>query len=159
MTDPLEGYGVGYRHEIWCQHKKDNHGNSMDATKRIADEYMMHRVAGVDTMKKFIACRLEDGVSDHVLYDNHGDAVRHQHGNENQFLYIRMMAPSMNPCEAYVMLKTARAAYSQGLRMKDPDHKRGGFSVIRRVSIEDMVALSNGMPTNLRFRNGRYQGR
>jgi hypothetical protein len=147
----LENYGRGYRHEVWCQHKADNHGGSMDVSKLIAGEYMMHRVAGVETMGKFLAFDLQDGSSDHTLYDTYRDAVRHQHHNENRRLYIRMMAPSMSPCEAYVMLKTARGAHDNGLRLADPDHRRGGRSIIHRVSIEDALAASNGMPTNLRF--------
>lgn len=148
-------YGEGWYHEVWCQHKRDNHMNSMDASKRIADEYMMHRIAGVDSIYKFLAFNLEDGRSDHVVYDNYQDAVRHQHGNENNRLYIRMMAPTMNACEAFVMLKTARGAHAHGLRLADPAHKQGGRSVIRRVSIEDMLAAASGMPTNLRFGNRR----
>lgn len=153
-------YGKGWYHEVWCQHKKDNHMQSMDASKRIADEYMMHRAAsvaaGIDAMGKFIACALEDGTSDHVLYNTHDDAVKHQGHNSDRRVYIRLMAPTMNACEAFVMLKTARAAYNNGLRLTDPGKKRGSRAIIRRVSIEDALAASNGMPTNLRFDNGRY---
>lgn len=152
----MSEYGSGWYHQVWCQHKADNHQGNMDISKLIADEYMMHRVAGVETMGKFLAFDLQDGSSDHTLYETHRDAVRHQGaGNENRRLYIRMMAPSMNACEAYVMLKTARSAYSHGLRLADPEHKQGGRSVIRRVSIEDTLAAANGMPTNLRFGNRR----
>jgi len=140
-------------HEIWCQYKLNNHEGYADAAKRIRDEYLLHRVAGgFDVMGKWIACNLQDGTSDHVLYDSKRDAVLHQHGySENYYTYIKLVAPTMNACEAYVMLRIARVAYNNGMRLADSDHKTGGMSIIHRVSIEDQLAVARGMPTNLRF--------
>src|SRR6266850_2689201 len=106
-----ETYGVGFYHEPWCQAKRTDHDGHMDASKRVRDEYLLHRLAASDAMEnvgKWIACRLDDGSSDHILYDTRSDAVRHHRNNANFYTYIKMVAPSMNACEAYVMLKIAR---------------------------------------------------
>lgn len=134
-------------HEPWCQQKAFGHS---DSAKRLCDMYNLHRIgAGIDCVGKWFAAALSDGRSDGVLYDNKQECVRHQHHNEQHYTYIKMAPSSMNECEAEVMLKTARNLYDMGLRMVDPDHKRGGLDVIKRLTVEDQLAQTRGRNTNL----------
>lgn len=137
-------------HAQWCRNKSGNHE---DAAKRIADQYMLHRLAadalGINNVGKFFAAALNDGTSDGVLYDSKRDAVRHQKHNEQFYTYIKIGLWSMNACEAAVMLRTARMVYDKGLRMADPDSRGGGREVIQRSSIEDVLALSRGRVRNI----------
>lgn len=134
-------------HEPWCQQKALNH---TDAAKRLCDVYNLHRIgAGDDAIGKWFAAALADGRSDNVLYATKQECVSHQHHNEQYYTYIKIVPPSMRICEAEVMLKTARSLYDMGLRMADPDHKRGGLDVIKRLSVEDQLAQARGWNTNL----------
>lgn len=134
-------------HEPWCQHKALGHS---DAAKRISDTYNLHRIGAGDTsIGKWFASALHDGRSDDVLYDNKRECVCHQHHNEQYYTYIKIAPNSMNPCEAEVMLKTARALYDKGMRIADPDHARGGLDVIKRLTVEDQLAQARGKNTNL----------
>lgn len=134
-------------HEAWCRQKAMGHS---DAAKRVCDEYNLHRLAlGYDAIGKWFACALADGTSDHVAYDNKLSAVRHQHHNEQYYTFIKIGPPTMNQCEAEVMLTTARSLYDKGLRLTDPDDTHGGKDVIKRSSVEDQLALSRGISQNL----------
>lgn len=135
-------------HEPWCRTKALPHS---DAAKRVADYYNLHYVAlgGWDAVGKWIACALNDGSSDGVLYDNRRDAVRHQHHNEDWFTFIKIVPHSMRVCEAEVMLKTARSLADKGLKMSDPDDAKGGRDVIKRSTVEDQLAQASGRNTNL----------
>lgn len=136
-------------HEPWCQQKAFGHS---DAAKRLYDTYNIHRLAlGYDAIGKWFASALADGKSDDVLYDSKRDCVAHQHHNEDYYTFIKIGPPSMNECEAEVMLKAARNLYDIGLRIADPDDRHGGFDVIKRLSIEDQLAQARGMNTNLRM--------
>jgi hypothetical protein len=42
------------------------------------------------------------------------------------------------------------------MRLADPEHRTGGLDVIKRVSIEDMLAAAEGIPTNLTFPRKGY---
>jgi hypothetical protein len=137
---------VDYQHEVWCQHTKDNH----ESARRVADTYNLHMLADPDNARgKWFAAKLEDGRSDGVLYDDKLSCVLHQHHNERYYTFIRINPSSMNPCEAQVMLNTARLLYKNGARMADPDHKHGGPSVIRRLLVEDQLAMMRGSIRNL----------
>lgn len=134
-------------HTQWCQQKAFGHS---DAAKRICDIYNLHRLAiGLDAVGKYFASALADGRSDDTLYDTKLDCVLHQHHNEDYYTFIRIGPQSMVVCEAEVMLKTARTLYDNGLRLADPDHVRGGREVIKRLSVEDQMAQSQGRNTNL----------
>ena len=134
-------------HENWCQMKAFPHE---DAAKRIADTYNLHRIGmGDAAIGRWFAARLVDGTSDQTLYDSKPDAVRHQHHDEHYYTYICINPGDMSACAAAVMLKTARAAYDHGFRLADPDHKKGGREIIKRVSVEDQMAQSRGRNTNL----------
>lgn len=135
------------QHQSWCQQAVMGHS---DAAQRVCDAYNLHRVAlGYDAIGKWIACALADGRSDNVAYDSKRHAVVHQHHNEQYYTFIKIGPPSMNECEAEVMLKTARCLYDKGMRLTDPDDAHGGKDVIKRVSVEDQLAQANGLNTNL----------
>jgi hypothetical protein len=124
-------------------------GNHSDTAKRIADTYNLHRVAkGYDAIGCWIVCALQDGSSDQTLYDSKQDAIKHQHNNENYYVFIQIVPASMTICDAEIMLKVARQMYSKGWRLSDGDSRR---ELIRRLSREDQVAISNGVVTNLRI--------
>jgi len=134
-------------HEPWCRQNAFGH---TDAAKRLSDSYNLHRVVlGYDAIGKWISAALADGRGDDTLYDSKQHAVSHQHHNEQYYTFVKIGPSSMNACEAEVMLKTARSLYDKGLRLADPDHARGGLDVIKRLSVEDQLAQSNGRNTNL----------
>lgn len=134
-------------HEAWCTQKVMGHS---DAAKRVCDEYNLHRLAlGYDAIGKWFACALADGQSDHVAYDSKLMAVRHQHHNEMNFTFIKIGPPTMNVCEAEVMLKTARSLHDKGMRLTDPDDAHGGRDVIKRSTVEDQMAQANGYSQNI----------
>lgn len=139
-----------FMHQTHCplENRIPDVGHS-DAARRIADVYQMHRLADLyANMGQWMACRLDDGTSDNVLYDSKASAIRHQHHNENYYTFIQMVPAQMTACEAEVMLKVARLIYDKGGRMTD------GFArhdVIKRVSWEDQIAVSKGIVTNVRL--------
>lgn len=134
-------------HQHWCQQKALGHS---DAAKRISDTYELHRIAGgLDTVGKWFAAALADGRTDNVLYDSKRDAVLHQHHNEQLYTFIKMNPGPMTPCDAEVMLKTARTLHDKGLRLTDPDDAHGGRDVIKRLTVEDQRTLAKGRTSNL----------
>lgn len=109
----------------------------------------MHRLADLyGNMKKWMACRLDDGTSDNTLYDTKAQAIRHQHHNENYYTFIQMVPAQMTACEAEVMLKVARMVYDAGGRMTDGYARH---DVIKRSTWEDQNALSKGIVTNVQL--------
>jgi hypothetical protein len=139
-------------HERWCQSQDHD-----DAAKRLSDTYNLHRIGASDyAIGKWFAASLSEGRSDDVLYDSKRDAVRGQKHNEQYYTFIKIIPTGMNECEAAVMLKMARKLYDNGMRLADPEHRTGGLDVIKRVSIEDMLAAAEGMPTNLTFPRKGY---
>lgn len=134
-------------HSDWCPSKALPHE---DAAKRISDIYNLHRLGmGDASIGRWFAARLNDGTSDDTLYDSKRDAVRHQHHDEQFFTFIKIGPYAMTPCDAAVMLKTNRTLHDKGIRLADPDHKRGGLDLIKRVTIEDQLNQSRGRNTNL----------
>lgn len=129
-----------------------------DAARRVADEYNMHRIANpYGSIRKWCAFRLEDGTSDHVLYDSKSDCIRHQHNDESRMMFVCIAPATMSACDAEILLAMHRRMYENGVRLVDPDDRRGGRDVIRRAAREDMKAQlrtirSRGAvaPTNLR---------
>lgn len=130
-----------------CPFKAFSHS---DAAKRLSDTYRLHRIAlGFDANRKWFAVSLADGRGDNVLYDTKLECVTHQHHNESNYAFIRIMAPDMNVCEAEVMLATVRRLTDAGFRMADPDHRSGGMEPIKRLTMEDQIAAMRGRATNL----------
>jgi len=125
-----------------------------DAAKRFADEYNLHRIGDrYGSVGKWMAVRLDDGSSDHVLYDTKRDAVRHQHHNEMFYAFARIIPTTMNICDAEIYLGTQRKLHDAGFRMTDPDSRSGGNDVIKRVTREDQFAQMRGRSTNLYLPN------
>jgi hypothetical protein len=107
-----------------------------DAAKRISDAVNMHfHIMGFDCKRFWIACRLEDGKGGETLYDNKRDAVRHQI-DEFRCIYICLTGAPMGVCEAEILLRTHRLAYSNGYRLADPDTAAGGRDIIPRVALQ-----------------------
>jgi len=139
-------------HEPWCPFGKTGLGNHTDAAKRLSDTYNLHRIAlGLNAVGKWFAASLAEGRTDDVLYDSKLDCVIHQHHNERWYTFIKIVPASMRPCEAEVMLTTARRLYDKGMRMTDPDHKHGGPDLIQRLTVEDALAQMRGVVTNLKM--------
>lgn len=135
-----------YRHEVWCQHVNTTH----EAAKRLADTYNLHRIAGgYDSIGKWFAAKLEDGRTDNVLYDTKLECVLHQKHNERFYTFIKICPSDMNPCEAEVMLTTARQLYDKGIRMSDPEHRHGGPDLMKRLNASDQLAQMRGVVRNL----------
>lgn len=123
-------------HSPWCRAKAFDH---TDAAKRCSDIYELHRVAlGDDAIGKWFAVALFDGDSDGTAYDGKQECIRHQHHNEQHYAYIQINPGGMSPCEAEAFLKIHREMYDKGMRLADPDHAKGGHSMIPALTNEDM---------------------
>lgn len=124
-------------------------GGHSDAAMRIAETYTLHRLADFyGNMGKWMACRLDDGSSDNVLYDSKQHAIKFQRHYENHYTFIRMVPAQITPCEAEVMIKMARMFYDKGARTSDGFGRRG---LINRLTWEDQIAQSKGIVTNVRL--------
>lgn len=141
---------MNYIHQQHCPlENRNGFGDHSDAAKRIADVYNLHRVADpYGNIGSWIACALQDGQSDMVLYDSKDAAIHHQHGYENYFIYIQIVPAMITACEAQVHLKIGRMCYDKGGRWANGDTKH---ELIRRLGWEDQVALSKGIATNVRY--------
>lgn len=121
-------------------------GEHSDAAKKVADTYNLHRMAqGYDAIGCWFAYALEDGSTDGMLYESKQHAIKYQKNNENFYTYIQIVPASMTICDADVMLRVARMAYSNGMRLTDGDSRR---ELIKRLTREDQVAMSRGIITN-----------
>ena len=139
-----------FKHQLHCPvENRTPFGDHSDAAKRISDIYSLHRVADpYGNIGCWFAAALADGSSDLVLYNSKQEAIRHQHHNENWYAFIQIVPSMMTPCEAEVMLKTARMAYDKSWRKTDGDSRR---DLIKRLGWEDQVAQSKGIMTNLQI--------
>lgn len=137
-------------HQMHCPlENRNGFGQHSDAAKRVSDTYTLHRLADpYVNIGSWFAAALADGQSDMTLYDSKQAAIRHQHHNENYYTFIQIVPSMMTPCEAEVMLKTARMIYDKGGRITDGFSKR---DLIRRLGWEDQVAQSKGIVTNLKI--------
>jgi hypothetical protein len=112
-----------------------------DEAKRAADNVNMHyQATGWNAVNKWCAIALQDGSSDHVLYDRRRDAVTHQHGNEQRYCYVKIQPGAMGICEAQAFLDFHRKAYDAGFRLVDPEHRAGGRELIVRGRPIETVA-------------------
>lgn len=118
------------------------HGEHSDAAKRLRDEYALHRLTDpIGNTGRWFAVALQDGSSDHVLYDTRRDAVTHQHHNEMYYAYIQIVPATMTLCDAESFLAAVRKIYDSGTRLTDRDHRAGGREVIARATQEDQYSL------------------
>lgn len=112
-----------------------------DAARRCAENINMHYQAiGWPAVGKFCAVALQDGSSDHVLYDSKPDAIRHQHHNEQWYAFVKILPSAMTDCEAEIYLDFNRKAYDAGFRLTDPSHRNGGRELIVRGRPLETVA-------------------
>ena len=92
-----------------------------DAARRASEAVQLQlTVNGAHAIGKWVAIRLSDGGSDHVLYDTKADAVRHQL-YETMCAYVCIPPGGMPPEDAEVYLREMRKMYDAGVRLADPD--------------------------------------
>jgi hypothetical protein len=128
-------------HDGGCKYARPEGGGHSDAAKRVADVYNLHLTAGQGfipnpSVGRFAAVALADGRSDGVLYDSYGEAVRHQHNQEQRFAYLRIVPHAMSVCEAESFLRTHRLFFDAGWRLPDPQDPRGGRTPITLEAAE-----------------------
>jgi hypothetical protein len=111
----------------------------LDAGKRIADTFIMHRLADpIGNVGKFFAVRLQDGTTDNELYDSMESARLHigRRDDEDRWMYIQIV-PAMLPArDAAILLRAQRKMHDKGIRTSS----MGGRVMIPRVSREDQIS-------------------
>jgi hypothetical protein len=113
-----------FEHEIGCEYARESDGGHSDASKRVSDTYMLHRIANPHAVGKWIAVRVADGTSDQQLYDTRRDAVRHQKHAAKWCAYIRIAPCDMSVCDAASFLRSSRLAVeASGALLSDPDRE------------------------------------
>lgn len=138
------------RHDAGCSAaNRAPGGGHSDAAKRISDTWNLHRVAcGELSVGQWFAARLADGTTDDTLYASRRAAIVHQHHDEQFYAYFRIVPTYMSVCSAASVLRWHREAYDAGFRLPDPDDRRGGPQMIRRLRAEDhdnqIAALKTG---------------
>jgi hypothetical protein len=109
-------------HDTWSQQE-------MDRAKRSADLINEAReTLDWDQLRTcWIAIRLSDGGSDMVIYDRKQDAVRHQlHEQQCAYVSFRNLVNGATAREMLRFLRFYDMAYTQGMRLADPDDPDGG---------------------------------
>jgi hypothetical protein len=133
------------RHDPGCKFARLENGGHSDTAKRVSDNYNLHMVCLGPGFHGVIAVSLNDGSSDGELYPDRATAVRFQRGNERNFAYIRLIAPSMTVCEAEsVMRWQEQAAKLAPAQLEDPN---GGLEVIPRLTLEGLDSQIEAMKT------------
>src|SRR5579872_6348771 len=86
----------------------------------MCDEINVHYHAlGAEAIYRWVAIRLSDGGSDHVLYDTRADAVTHQ-SDSRKCLYIQIPPTGAQPRECEGVLRFGRWAHDHGYAIVDP---------------------------------------
>lgn len=125
-----------------------------DAGKRIADTFIMHRLADpIGNIGKFFAVRLQDGTTNNVLYPSMDAARRDigQRDDENRWMYVQIVPSSLPPSDAAILLRAQRKMYDAGIRVSSMN----GRVMIPRVAREDHIAQLRSIfkgtpPTNVK---------
>lgn len=139
-------------HQHYCRLARVFDLEHTDAAKRIADTYMMHRMADpIGNIGKWFAVAIADGTTDNTLYDTRLDAITHQHHNEFYYAYVQVVPSQMTICDAEIFLSGIRKTYEARKNLIDRDHPQGGLEIIPRLAIEDQRSQNAGRPTNLVF--------
>jgi hypothetical protein len=116
-----------------CRYGSTPKGHS-DAAKRISDAatlaWVFHGWDG--SVGRWMAFALEDGATDHTIYDSKRDAVLHV-ANELNYAFFKLHPMGMSVCEAEIMLQFTRDAVKRGFRLVDPDKMNGGPDLIPRI--------------------------
>lgn len=117
-----------------CRYSVRGHS---DAAKRISDAATLAWVfRGWDgSVGRWMAFALEDGSTDHSVYDTKRDAVLHV-SNELNYAFFKLHPMGMSICEAEIMLQFTRDAVKRGFRLADPDKANGGPDLIPRIGSE-----------------------
>jgi hypothetical protein len=102
-----------------------------EAGKRMADALTLAIIADPAAVGRWMAFRLEDGRTDHVVYDTRPDAIRHQ-AHETLCHYEQLRPSGFSADECALTLMYARAAYDAGWRPSADDP-----APIRPVRLED----------------------
>lgn len=112
-------------------------GNHSDAAKRISDAANLAWVFGGwdGTVGRWMAFKLEDGSTDHAIYDTKRDAIRHV-SDELTYAFFKLHPMGMSVCESEIMLQFTRDAVKRGFRLVDPDAQNGGPDLIPRIGSE-----------------------
>lgn len=138
---PVSGNGVTCGTQ--CRWGRTPQGHS-DAAKRISDActlaWVFHGWDG--TVGRWMAFKLEDGKTDHSIYDRKRDAVTHV-SNELYYCFIKLHPGGMGVCEAEIMLDFTRKAVKAGFRLSDPDKANGGTDIIPRIGSESVNSQIN----------------
>lgn len=91
-----------------------------DAARRCSDAVNLALIGQAGAAGRWMAFRLSDGGTDHVLYDSKAAAVRHQL-HETLCAYLKIPPTGVSPRLAEVFLRFNRQLYDAGMRMTDPD--------------------------------------
>lgn len=103
-----------------------------DAGQRMAEGLNLAIVFhGLACSGRWMAFKLEDGRTDHTIYDTRPDAIRHQ-AHETLCHYEKLRPSSFSPDECALTLMYARAAYDAGWRPSAEDP-----APIQPVRLED----------------------
>lgn len=125
-----------------------------DAGKRIADTFIMHRLADpIGNIGMFFACRLQDGTTNNVLYPSMDAARRDigQRDDEDRWMYVQIVPAALPPSDAAILLRAQRKMYDAGIRVSSMN----GRVMIPRVAREDHIAQLRSVfrgtpPTNVK---------
>jgi hypothetical protein len=111
-----------------------------DDAKRMCDEINVHYHAlGAESIFRWVAVRLSDGGTDHVLYDTRADAVTHQ-SDSRLCLYIQIPPTGATARECESVLRFGRFAFDHGYKIVDPTDP----ALIMPNSREDLERMFQG---------------
>jgi hypothetical protein len=129
----------------------------MDCGKRIADIFIMHRMADpYGVIGQFFAVRLADGRTNegNPLYPSMDAAREHvrKFDDEDRWMYVQIVPAQLPARDAAILLKVQRRMFEMGIRVSSMN----GRTVIPRLSREDNAAQNRSIfrgtaPRNIRF--------
>lgn len=90
---------------------------------------------------RWLAIRLQDGGSDHVVYDSRSDAMRHQVSSEHA-TYVLIPPDGMSTGQADRVLGFWRDCYSAGLRATDPRDDFPSMPLTRPAGLQQIRLLT-----------------
>ncbi len=97
-----------------------------DAARKMSDAVMLHIHANPlgSITGKWVACKLADGESDGVLYDDKIAAMRCQKMDEKYYAYVCIPPTGMDYGQAERYLQFVRQCYDNGFKVKGVDGDR-----------------------------------
>jgi hypothetical protein len=122
-------------HTSGCQYRFKGH---TDDAMRVADAITLHWVAGGwdGCVGRWMAFKLADGRTDNILYPSQYDAVRHQKGIYQHYMYLKLVPGGMSICEAEILLALHRKARQRDIGTPDIDQKKNR-DLIPRLTVEE----------------------